>query len=535
MATGERARGRYRDRYPMTAILRFLALVGLLIGLWAPAVQAHAVLQSASPADGSVLATAPDALRLQFNEAVRPLSIQLIGPDGVPQDLTAQVPGAAELAIPLAGAGRGTHLLSWRVVSDDGHPISGALVFSVGEVTGATPAPPEAAGLLRPAIWAARLAMVAGLVLGVGGAWALTWIPAPAARRPVVWAAGLGLIAAPAYLGLHGLDALGLGFAAWTTLAPWRAAAQTSFGPAILLAMGAAALALAAGRWPRLAHAAALLLALTFAASGHAGAAMPRWLTRPMVFAHLAAVLVWIGALIPLTLSLKTGAVGLWRFSRWVPVAVLVMLLSGLVLSFIQLGPEPRFWGSAYGLILAAKLGLLALLFGLAGWNRWHLTQPALRGEVRAVGQLRRMIWAELALALVILGLTAGWRFTPPSRALATLTQSSPAPIYAHLHEDAVMAMLTLDPGQAGQTRATIQLTDAEMQPIQPLGVTLHLSRPAQGIERLTRVAEPDPQQGGGWQVSDLTLPLPGLWQVELEIRLTRFQLIRLKGEIALR
>jgi CopC domain len=31
------------------------------------------------------------------------------------------------------GLSRGTHLVSWRVVSADGHPVGGALTFSVGE------------------------------------------------------------------------------------------------------------------------------------------------------------------------------------------------------------------------------------------------------------------------------------------------------------------------------------------------------------------------------------------------------------------
>ena len=36
---------------------------------------------------------------------------------------------------------RGTQVVSYRVVSQDGHPVAGSLVFSIGVVTGAaTPA-----------------------------------------------------------------------------------------------------------------------------------------------------------------------------------------------------------------------------------------------------------------------------------------------------------------------------------------------------------------------------------------------------------
>ncbi|WP_151718423.1 copper resistance CopC/CopD family protein [Gemmobacter serpentinus] len=509
--------------------LHLAALVGVLLVLWAPALQAHAVLQSVTPADGSLLQTAPDALRLRFNEAVRPLSIRLIGPNGAVQDLTAQVPGAAELVIPLEGITQGSHVLSWRVVSDDGHPIPGAMVFSVGEITGAT-APEADDGTLYLAIWLARFVMVAGLIVGVGGAAALAWIGGKGGHRSLRLMTIAGLVAAPVYLGLHGLDALGLGFAALVSPAPWLAAAGTSFGPAIALAMLAGLLALGSGRLRGLAWAAMVLLALSFAISGHAGAATPRWLTRPMVFLHLLALLFWIGALIPLAATLRRSE-GLRRFSSRIPVALTLLFGSGLALAMIQLGPKPAHWQSAYGAILAAKLGLIALLLALAGWNRWRLTGPVLAGDDEAVARMRRVIGAEVLLSLVILGLTAGWRFTPPPRALAAAEQIT-APAFAHLHADPVMAMLSLDPGRSGPTRAEIDLTDAEMAPIEALAVTLHLSQPDQGVERLTRSASHDPATGG-WRIDDLLLPLPGLWQLEMEIRLTRFKMIRLQGEIA--
>src|SRR5690606_7691186 len=125
---------------------------------------------SASPEDGSLVETAPDAVRLRFNEAVQPLAIRLIAPDGAETDLTAAVTGAAELVVPMPGLGRGTHALSWRAASEDGHPIAGTVLFSVGEVTGTAAAMPQTGPALRGAIWLARFLMTAGLVLGVGGA-----------------------------------------------------------------------------------------------------------------------------------------------------------------------------------------------------------------------------------------------------------------------------------------------------------------------------------------------------------------------------
>lgn len=505
-------------------------LWGLLCSLLlAAAAQAHAVLRSAEPADGSLLAAPPEAVHLRFNEAVRPLAIRLTAPDGVETDLTAQVPGGADLAVPLPALARGTHVVSWRVASDDGHPVAGALLFSVGAAGGAAAAADGAPGL-RAGLWLARFAMTAGLVLGVGGALFLAFAgPVARARRPVALACLAGLGAAPVCLGLHGLDALGLGWAALATRPPWAAGWATGFGPSVALACMAAVLALLSLRRRMLAWAAPLLLALSYAASGHAGAAEPRWLTRPLVFLHLAALTFWIGALIPLALSRTPQA--LRRFSAAIPPVLAVLLVSGAVLAVVQLGGEMRGFLTPYGAILAAKLAALAALLALAAVNRWQLTGPALRGRPDATARLRRSIGTEVLLAVLILGLTAGWRFTPPPRAL------SPAapPAFTHLHSDAVMANLQLTPGAAGPVAALVEVTDTDLNPVEPLSVTLALSLPERGIEGLTRPAEPLLGQPGLWTVPDLLLPQPGLWLVEMEVRVTRFQLVRLSGEIALR
>ncbi|MCY1552454.1 CopC domain protein [compost metagenome] len=34
------------------------------------------------------------------------------------------------------GLGVGTYVLSWRVVSEDGHPVGGSVVFSIGAPSG---------------------------------------------------------------------------------------------------------------------------------------------------------------------------------------------------------------------------------------------------------------------------------------------------------------------------------------------------------------------------------------------------------------
>src|SRR5688572_5353495 len=101
---------------------------------------AHAQLISADPADGTVLATAPQRLKLTFSEPARPLVARLIHPGGHTEILKdiGQKGSVITLTLP-GGLENGTHILSWRVASSDGHPIGGGLVFSVGAPSAVAP------------------------------------------------------------------------------------------------------------------------------------------------------------------------------------------------------------------------------------------------------------------------------------------------------------------------------------------------------------------------------------------------------------
>ena len=58
-------------------LLAALATLLLIVG-FATRASAHAALVSVEPASGSMLASAPEAVRLRFNEAVTPGAIGLI-------------------------------------------------------------------------------------------------------------------------------------------------------------------------------------------------------------------------------------------------------------------------------------------------------------------------------------------------------------------------------------------------------------------------------------------------------------------------
>lgn len=116
---------RHLPNRPLLAIAGPLFL--LLALLWSSPLWAHAALVATQPAAGAVLAEPPEQVSLTFNEPVAPLRFQLLTPGGralEPAALRHQG-GEIQLRLPPLEE-QGSHVLSWRVVSADGHPVGAA-------------------------------------------------------------------------------------------------------------------------------------------------------------------------------------------------------------------------------------------------------------------------------------------------------------------------------------------------------------------------------------------------------------------------
>ncbi len=522
----------------------FALIVALLAGLAqaAPAF-AHASLLRTEPAGGTIVAPAPDVLKLVFNEPVSPLVFRLVDPCGGRATLQQVASESATVTIMLPVAlGKGTHLLSWRVVSTDGHPVGGSFTFSVGERSaGAFAAPPSQSDLsVRIALWAIKLVLYAGLFVGIGGTLYRAFIARsqdlPACAHAIMLATLIaGALAAMTSIGLQGLDALARPFADIVTGEVWTSGLATSYRYTAEIATWAMIAGLfstqAAG--PLLARflAAVALIAggAALAASGHAGNAEPQWLTRTSVFVHAVCVSFWAGALVPLAASLRTGDAflpELRRFSRAVPFCLAALIAAGIALTLVQVDRIDALWKTAYGIVLTCKLAALALLLGLAAWNRFRLTPKLEQGE--AVGRrLAASIGAEIAIILVILALVALWRFTPPPRALAATAE----PVFVHFHTNAAMAEFTLAPVRSRQA-VTLHLLNGEFGPLDAKEVDFILSNPEAGIEPLRWRAAP--LQGGAWRVDDVQVPFGGRWRARVEILVSDYERIAIEDAIEL-
>ncbi len=178
----------------VTRLMRLAAVVaGLLVTLATPlqgyavplttaravaVAPAHSAVRSVVPADGAVLSTGPSELVLTFDEKINPDFAQLAltrGETTIP--LTATTVTGAVLRATLAPPGPGAYRIAYRVVSADGHPVSGESHFTV---QGAPTTAPTAASTAAATASASSAAPVASSS-PPPAATAVSAVPAPSA------------------------------------------------------------------------------------------------------------------------------------------------------------------------------------------------------------------------------------------------------------------------------------------------------------------------------------------------------------------
>ncbi|WP_327375159.1 copper resistance protein CopC [Streptomyces sp. NBC_01216] len=398
-----------------TALVRLLlvaaALLSALLAGAAPA-SAHAALTGSDPQDGAVVATAPTNVHLTFSEqvAMDDDSIRVLAPSGERMD-TGELRNLCSGSIIRYGVGLrsglpdGTYTVSWHAVSADSHPVAGAFTFSIGAPSTTTVVLADqtaGGGVVGTLYGIARYLSYAGFaVLVGGGAFVLACWPRGASVRPVqrlVVRGWLTLAAATLAMLLlrnpyTGSGDLGDVF----DLAGVKAVLETKTGAALvsrLMLLGAAALFVAVlfGAYTKrtskeekrdltfgLSIGGAVVaagMAGTWALAEHASTGLQPGIAMPVDILHLFAVATWLGGLTALMVALYRAPgierAAVERFSRLAFGSVIVLAATGIYQSWRQVGSWSALTGTAYGQLLLVKIGLVAVLMGIA-WisRRW--------------------------------------------------------------------------------------------------------------------------------------------------------------------
>jgi copper transport protein len=435
-------------------VKKLLLLVALAALAFPVAASAHATLLKPTPAFGERLERSPAFVRLSFDQSVEALPDAIRVFDAKGRLLSKETVSSADkrtVSTRVGRLSRGGYTIRWRVVSADGHVISGVYTFGVRH---RAPPATEAFGAGGPTtsehivrwLYFLALALLAG---GLG--FRLLVLRGPlgaAAQRRFYRVLAVGAIGALevgilAFL-LRAEDALQLPFVdfLYGDLSPL--ANGTRFGTAfVAMTLGYALvsalvfLAWLTDRewllWP------AFVLALGFASglslSGHSAAdAGSSWLSQLADWLHLSAASLWVGGLVqlafvvwPLEPELRRRA--FLRFSRLATLLIVVLLSAGVYLSVLRLPRLSNLWNEGYGQVLLVKLGLvsLALLWGAA---HHFLVRPALERGAPPFARLPRSLAGESAVGMAILLAAAVLVDTkpppqPPQQ--PTLARSDPA------------------------------------------------------------------------------------------------------------
>lgn len=113
-----------------------LAACATAVAVWltAPTASAHNVLVDSSPKDGSTVAEAPSTVELVFDQPVQNEFEQVAVLDadethyeqGEPEVVGSSVSQA------ISDLPEGDYVVSYRIISADGHPVDGSIEFAVG-------------------------------------------------------------------------------------------------------------------------------------------------------------------------------------------------------------------------------------------------------------------------------------------------------------------------------------------------------------------------------------------------------------------
>jgi copper transport protein len=408
-------------------VKRLLATAAVVAagGLAAPAAAlAHTTLERASPAFRERVATAPQAVQLDFTEAVDPvaLSVRVYTARGRVMSRPSRIlDGGRVVETPLRPLARGAYTVRWQVLASDGHVTSGVYTFGVR-----VPAPPptSAFGASGPTGTESivRWAYFLSLALLLGGlAFRLVVLPGALPKRVEqrsLLVSGIGAFAA-IHVGilafiLRAEDALQLPFERllYGDLAP--IANGTRFGTAfIAMTLGYAlvtAFLFLGWLTDRLSLLwVALVLGLGFASglslSGHSAVdAGASWKSQLADWVHLSAAMLWIGGLVQLGVVLWPLAPELRRraflgFSRLATLLIGLLLLAGIYLSILRLPRVSDLWSTGYGHVLLVKLALVALALA---WGAAHKFLAAPRVSAGS-GRLRRSLVGESLVGMAVL------------------------------------------------------------------------------------------------------------------------------------
>lgn len=541
-----------------------LGWIALVLAFAAPAVaSAHATLLEATPGEGTVLTDSPGEISLRYDESVGISSgaVKVLAPDGSRLELGEIVnrdEGRVVAASLPPELGPGTYTVLWRVLSEDTHSIFGATTFSVGEISDTTAASAasaqESEGLgAQRLLDVARGMLFVGLILLLGGLMFVTalWREGRQSRvvhRTLLSGWVLAVLATAAGLLLQGPFTAGMPLSAVFDTSLLGSVLQTRFGAASLARLGLLILVmifvLRRARLMRVGLTGVVMttvaLAFSVSAVGHAGAGDLVSLALPADVLHVIAASAWLGGLVMMGVLLRRSETDtlttlLPRWSRYAAGAILVLVVSGSFTAWRQVREFGAVTATEYGRLLLLKVVLVLVMLLLGAGGRWWIRHhyqirsteavpayamaggdertgdpDATPGGARSVREvdvrpLRRRVALESGVSLLVVALTAVLVATTPAKDsyFPVFEQAGPA-------ADGVSVLVRVSPARTGTNSMSLDYAEGAAA-VSPIRVSARWT--SETGEYLVPV-EASADAPGRYEVSGVTLPVPGMWQL---------------------
>ena len=525
---------------------------GLLL-LTAGSASAHAYPVATSPAVGAVVSSSPKLVSITYDESVSDPSLAVYSAAGRLVSAPAVAhPAADRIDVTISGSlNHGTYTVAWRVTSADTHVVHGIYTFSVGRR--------GAAGRIGAELLA-RQALPGGLAFGFGvvrflnlalmlicsgGAIAIVWVLSDAdadVRRLLLRGftiAGL-LLAIVAVLGLPfeaaEADGTGLG-SGFARLAIYTVRHQR-FGElwlirawlAVLFAMNCVSLQVWEVRWRRERHwllaAVGICLLLTSTDSGHAGVAGAGTFIADAF--HITAAATWLGGLLAVVAAIllsradkrwELASVSVGRFSLMAMTAVPILGATGIISAYLEIGTWRGLWQTTYGVLVLTKIVIVLPLLALGAFNN-RVSVPKLKaaGESAPTRSARtgfvRAVVTELALLLIVVGVTAALVDEAPAKTLLRSNRSAPDSVSRTTRRAGPFKLIfVVRPARAGSNEIQMTVISAHHLPIGE--VDLGATPPGGGTVDLN-VAQ---RSSTEFVVPNARLRQAGRWDFEVTVR----------------
>ena len=513
------------------AVLALSAAIGLGIAVAPGVASAHAILENSDPAPSSVLSTSPTQITLRFSETIEEQlnSVRLF--DGEQDEVTIgkasrSASDQSVVTATLPQLKNGVYVAVWRVVSADGHPVTGAFPFEIGtsssgrgqELLTDVLSNLDAQSNLGNPLAVARLLCFLGALVLIGlisVTWGSTLLATVRTVRIMQVAAMMLAIGSLGVLLLQGPFASGKSWGDIADAQLLNNVLQTRLGISALIRSAVAlewmflslfVAKVGANLWKNVSVFTAFVTLATFSFSGHPSAGDNAIVFSIVDIAHLGSVALWVGGLIALALFVASHDVldEVRRFSRIATFAMPVAMATGIAQALNLLPSKDAITDTQYGKLLIAKVAvvMLAALIGVSLRRKLRLS------EVPHVGRYLRR---EAALVVIVLALTSLMLGESPNESQAALRKN----FSATLVQGGIVGDLQVLPARVGaaEVHTWFMPPGGMLEPVQSVKVAFSL--PSRDIPNIpVDVVATGPNHWSGI----IQFPYDGTWTMEVRV-----------------